>query len=469
MADSLSQVSTMSRQEKRASIGLAGIFSMRMLGLFMILPVMSLYAEELIGVTPLLLGLAISVYGLTQALLQIPFGLLSDRFGRKKIITIGLLLFVSGSIVAAMSTTIYGVILGRALQGSGAVAAAVMALAADLTLEQNRTKIMATIGISIGISFGVAMVLGPLLASFAGLSGIFWFTAVLAFGAIVILHKVVPDASKLTIHKDAEPIPALMAKVLKDGQLLRLDFGIFCLHLVMTAMFVVLPLLLRGKLGLAAEDHWMVYLPVLALSVVVMVPFVIVAEKKRKMKLVFVSAVGVLSLASFALYLFSESLWGMVATLFVFFTAFNLLEATLPSLISKIAFAGGKGTAMGVYSSSQFFGAFCGGLLGGFIWDSYGLSSVFLMCGGVLFIWFLVAFGMKSPGHMTSLLKHLELQTAEQAKQITAKLLAIKGVLDVGISVDDSTAYLKVDNDLLDEEALDAIFLNLQSCPEGQE
>ena len=459
----------MSRQEKRASIGLAGIFSMRMLGLFMILPVMSLYAEELIGVTPLLLGLAISVYGLTQALLQIPFGLLSDRFGRKRIITIGLLLFVSGSIVAAMSTTIYGVILGRALQGSGAVAAAVMALAADLTLEQNRTKIMATIGISIGISFGVAMVLGPLLASFAGLSGIFWFTAVLAFGAIVILHKVVPDASKLTIHKDAEPIPALMAKVLKDGQLLRLDFGIFCLHLVMTAMFVVLPLLLRGKLGLAAEDHWMVYLPVLALSVVVMVPFVIVAEKKRKMKLVFVSAVGVLSLASFALYLFSESLWGMVATLFVFFTAFNLLEATLPSLISKIAFAGGKGTAMGVYSSSQFFGAFCGGLLGGFIWDSYGLSSVFLMCGGVLFIWFLVAFGMKSPGHMTSLLKHLELQTAEQAKQITAKLLAIKGVLDVGISVDDSTAYLKVDNDLLDEEALDAIFLNLQSCPQGQE
>ncbi|OUR82198.1 MFS transporter [Cycloclasticus sp. 46_120_T64] len=469
MADSLSQVSTMSRQEKRASIGLAGIFSMRMLGLFMILPVMSLYAEELIGVTPLLLGLAISVYGLTQALLQIPFGLLSDRFGRKRIITIGLLLFVSGSIVAAMSTTIYGVILGRALQGSGAVAAAVMALAADLTLEQNRTKIMATIGISIGISFGVAMVLGPLLASFAGLSGIFWFTAVLAFGAIVILHKVVPDASKLTIHKDAEPIPALMAKVLKDGQLLRLDFGIFCLHLVMTAMFVVLPLLLRGKLGLAAEDHWMVYLPVLALSVVVMVPFVIVAEKKRKMKLVFVSAVGVLSLASFALYLFSESLWGMVATLFVFFTAFNLLEATLPSLISKIAFAGGKGTAMGVYSSSQFFGAFCGGLLGGFIWDSYGLSSVFLMCGSVLFIWFLVAFGMKSPGHMSSLLKHLELQTAEQAKQITAKLLAIKGVLDVGISVDDSTAYLKVDNDLLDEEALDAIFLNLQSCPQGQE
>jgi len=435
----------------------------------MILPVMSLYADELVGVTPLLLGLAISVYGLTQALLQIPFGLMSDRFGRKKIITIGLLLFVSGSIVAAMSTTIYGVIIGRALQGSGAVAAAVMALAADLTLEQNRTKIMATIGVSIGVSFGVAMVLGPLLASIAGLSGVFWFTAILALAAIVILHKVVPQGSKLTIHKDAEPIPALIGRVLKDGQLLRLDFGIFCLHLVMTAMFVVLPLLLRGKLGLAAEDHWMVYLPVLVLSIIVMIPFVIVAEKKRKMKLVFVGAVGTLSLACFGLYLFGGQLWGMLASLFVFFIAFNLLEATLPSLVSKIAFAGGKGTAMGVYSSSQFFGAFCGGLIGGFVWDGYGLSSVFLMCGLVLFVWFLVAFSMKSPQHMTSLLKHLELETAEQAKQITAKLFAVKGVLDVGISVDDSTAYLKVDNDLLDEDELDAIFLNLQSGPQGQE
>jgi len=469
MADSSGQTSTMSKQEKRASVGLAGIFSMRMLGLFMILPVMSLYADDLVGVTPLLLGLAISVYGLTQALLQIPFGLMSDRFGRKKIITIGLLLFVSGSIVAAMSTTIYGVIIGRALQGSGAVAAAVMALAADLTLEQNRTKIMATIGISIGVSFGLAMVLGPLLASFAGLSGVFWFTAALALTAIVILHKVVPQGSKLTIHKDAEPIPALIGKVLKDGQLLRLDFGIFCLHLVMTAMFVVLPLLLRGKLGLAAEDHWMVYLPVLVLSIIVMIPFVIVAEKERKMKLVFVGAVGTLSLACFGLYLFGGQLWGMLASLFVFFIAFNLLEATLPSLVSKIAFAGGKGTAMGVYSSSQFFGAFCGGLIGGFVWDSYGLSSVFLMCACVLFVWFLVAFSMESPKHMTSLLKHLELETAEQAKQITAKLFAIKGVLDVGISVDDSTAYLKVDNDLLDEDALDAIFLNLQSGPQGQE
>jgi len=460
MDDSLGRSSTMSEQEKRASLGLAGIFSMRMLGLFMILPVMSLYTENLDGITPVLLGLAISVYGLTQALLQIPFGLMSDRFGRKKIITIGLLLFVGGSVVAAMSTSIYGIIAGRALQGSGAVAAAVMALAADLTLEQNRTKIMATIGISIGISFGIAMVLGPILAAVVGLSGIFWFTAVLATIGIVILHKVVPQPKKVTIHKDAEPIPALMGKVLKDGQLLRLDFGIFCLHLVMTAMFVVLPLLMRGKLGIAAEDHWMVYLPVLGLSVVAMVPFIIIAEKKRKMKTVFVSAVATLSFASIGLYLFSGHLWGMVASLFIFFTAFNLLEASLPSLISKIAFAGGKGTAMGVYSSAQFFGAFCGGLMGGLVWNHYGLSEVFLVCAGILFVWALVAFSMKSPRHMSSLLKHVVVETAEQAQEITDKLLAIKGVLDVGISVDDSTAYLKVDNELLDEAALDIIISN---------
>jgi predicted MFS family arabinose efflux permease/copper chaperone CopZ len=457
MADSSRGASTMSTDERRASLGLAGIFSMRMLGLFMILPVMSLYTADLDGITPLLLGLAISVYGLTQALLQIPFGLMSDRFGRKKIITIGLLIFVLGSIVAAMSTTIYGIIIGRALQGSGAVAAAVMALAADLTREQNRTKIMATIGISIGISFGIAMVIGPVLASFVGLSGIFWFTAILATCGIVILHKVVPQPKELSVHKDAEPIPALMGRVLNDGQLLRLDFGIFCLHLVMTAMFVVLPLLMRGKLGIAAEDHWMVYLPVLGLSVIAMVPFIIIAEKKRKMKAVFVAAVATLSVASYGLYLFSDGLWGMVAALFVFFTAFNLLEATLPSLISKIAFAGGKGTAMGVYSSSQFFGAFCGGLMGGFVWSSYGMANVFLVCAVILFVWFMVALGMKSPRHMSSLLRHIEIETDAQAKEITDKLLAVKGVLDVGISVDDSTAYLKVDNELLDEKELDAI------------
>ena len=447
----------MSPLEKRAATGLAGIFSMRMLGLFMILPVMSLYAGDLEGATPLLIGLSISAYGLTQALLQIPFGLMSDRLGRKRVIAIGLVLFASGSVVAAMSDSIYGVIFGRALQGSGAVAAAVMALAADLTLEQNRTKIMATIGISIGLSFGVAMVVGPLVGVVAGLQGIFWLTSLLAVFAIVILFKVVPTPVKVTIHKDAEPIPSLFAKVLKDKELLRLDFGIFCLHLVMTAMFVVLPLVFRDELGIPAIHHWIVYLSVIGLSVGAMVPFIIIAEKKRKMKLIFVGAVGVLCLATFAMYFTTESFWGLLIALFVFFTAFNLLEASLPSLVSKISFAEGKGTAMGVYSTSQFSGAFFGGIAGGAIYGYSGLADVFLLCASVLLAWFVVAFSMKPTRHVSSLLKHVTVETTEQLNEMIKSISAVKGVIDVAISIDDATAYLKVDNDCLDEEALDKI------------
>ncbi|ORU89630.1 MAG: MFS transporter [Cycloclasticus sp. symbiont of Poecilosclerida sp. M] len=448
----------MSALEKRASVGLAGIFSVRMLGLFMLLPVMSLYAEDLRGATPLLMGLAISVYGLTQALLQIPFGLMSDRLGRKNIITVGLFFFAAGSVVAATSDSIYGVILGRALQGSGAVAAAVMALAADLTHEQNRTKIMATIGISIGISFGVAMVLGPLVGAYTGLQGIFWFSAGLALFAIVILYQVVPNPSALTVHKDAEPVPKLMGKVLKDGELLRLDFGIFCLHLVMTAMFVVLPLIFRDELGVEATRHWMIYLPVLGLSVAAMVPFIIIAEKGRKMKTVFVGAVAMVALASLAMFLSYESFWGLLASLFVFFTAFNLLEASLPSLISKVAFAGGKGTAMGVYSSAQFFGAFCGGVMGGTIYQYYGVADVFLVCAGVLSLWFMVAASMKPPRHLCSMLKPIRIESEQEAINLTKQLLAITGVVEVAVSADDATAYLKVDNQELDQQVLDGIF-----------
>lgn len=450
----------MSPLEQKAATGLAGIFSMRMLGLFMILPVMSLYAGDLEGATPLLIGLSISAYGLTQALLQIPFGLMSDRIGRKRIITLGLVLFAAGSVVAAMSETIYGVILGRALQGSGAVAAAVMALAADLTREENRTKIMATIGISIGISFGIAMVLGPIIGVVAGLEGIFWLTSVLAVIAIIILHKVVPTPARISIHKDAEPIPRLFSKVLKDKELLRLDVGIFCLHLVITAMFVVLPLVFLNNLEIPAGQHWMVYLSVIGLSVLAMIPLVIIAESKRKMKLIFVGGVGMLCLATFAMYLNHESFWGLLAALFVFFTAFNLLEATLPSLVSKISFAEGKGTAMGVYSTGQFLGAFFGGITGGAVYGAYGYEYVFLVCAGVLSLWFLVAFGMKSPRYVSSLLKHInvKIQTQEQLNEMAKAVSAVPGVISVAVSIDDTTAYLKVDNSCLDEQALDKIF-----------
>jgi len=265
--------------EKRAAITLASLFSLRMLGLFMILPVFSLYAENLEGATnmPVLIGLAIGIYGLTQALLQIPFGMLSDRYGRKPIITIGLLLFAFGSIVAAMADSIMGVIIGRALQGSGAIAATIMAFAADLTREEHRTKIMAVIGMSIGMSFAVALIMGPVLNSYIGIQGIFWLTAALAVRGIFVLHLGVPKPVHTGFHRDAEPVPGYVSSIIKNSQLLRLDVGIFTLHMILTATFVVMPFALRDYAGLPAADHWMIYFSVLLLSIVAMGPLVILA------------------------------------------------------------------------------------------------------------------------------------------------------------------------------------------------
>ncbi|HEB98276.1 MAG TPA: MFS transporter, partial [Thiotrichales bacterium] len=355
----------MTAGERRAAGALAGIYSLRMLGLFLILPVFSLYGDRLEGATPALIGLAIGAYGITQALLQIPFGLLSDRIGRKPVIAGGLLLFALGSVVAANSHDIWGMILGRALQGSGAIAAAVMALAADLTREEHRTKAMAIIGISIGMSFSLALVAGPVVDHWIGLHGIFWLTAVLALAGIGILFLLVPNPERSSVHRDAEPVPAQFRRVLTDGQLLRLDFGILSLHSILTASFVALPLILRDHLGVPSNHHWWVYLPVMALSVVGMVPLVIQAEGKRRMKPVFVLSVVLVGIAELWLALWHDSLASVALALFVLYVGFNVLEATLPSLISKMAPPDSKGTAMGFYSSSQFLGAFIGGAGGG--------------------------------------------------------------------------------------------------------
>jgi MFS family permease len=271
--------SGMNRQERRAAVSLAGVYALRMLGLFMILPVFALYAEHLEGVTPALTGLAIGAYGITQALLQIPAGLLSDRIGRKPVIIGGLLLFALGSVVAAAADAIHMVILGRALQGAGAIAAAVMALTADLTREEQRIKAMAMIGMSIGLSFAAAMVLGPVLNEWVGVPGIFWITALLALGGIGIVAFLVPRPTVTRRHREAEAVPAQFGRVLRNAELLRLDFGILVLHTLLTASFVVLPLLLRDVLDLASANHWKLYLPVLAASVLVMIPFIFLAGR----------------------------------------------------------------------------------------------------------------------------------------------------------------------------------------------
>jgi len=444
----------MTSGERRAAVTLAGIFSLRMLGLFMILPVFALYAEELEGATPALMGLAIGAYGMTQALLQIPFGLLSDRLGRKPVIAAGLLLFALGSVVAALSTSIHGVILGRALQGSGAIAAAVMALAADLTREEQRTKAMAVIGMSIGLSFSVALLAGPVLDHWIGISGIFWLTAVLACLGIAMLYLLVPNPAISRPHRDAEPVPGQFLAVLRDAELLRLDFGILTLHMVLTATFTVLPLILRDGLGLASAAHWKFYLPVLLLSVAAMIPFIIYAERRRRLKPVFLGAISTVTLALFGMAFWHAQLIHVALLIFLFYVGFNLLEATLPSLISKLAPPDSKGTAMGFYSSSQFFGAFLGGAIGGWLQGRAGVAGVFLFAGAATLLWLLVAASMRSPRYLTTHLIQVGRMDAQQARLLAQRFTQVRGVAEAVVIGEEGVAYLKVDKHALDEDTL---------------
>ncbi len=449
------QSAQMTPLERRAAVSLAGIFGLRMLGLFMIMPVFALYAEHLEGVTPLLVGIAIGAYGLTQALLQIPFGMLSDRFGRKPVITAGLLIFAAGSVVAAMATTIEGVILGRALQGAGAIAAAVMALAADLTREEHRTKAMAIIGMTIGMSFLVAMIGGPVLNQFVGVPGIFWLTAVLALGGIAVVHLWVPRPARCRFHRDTQPVPAQFAQVLADRQLLRLDLGILILHTAMTASFVVIPLALRDA-GFAPADHWQLYLGVMVLGMAASIPFIIIAEKKRRMKAVFVGAVAALALSEVGLAEFHGSFAVMAILLWLFFSAFNLLEATLPSLIAKIAPAESKGTAMGVYSSSQFVGAFIGGAAGGWIHGAYGFGGVFAFCAALILLWLGLAATMREPPYLSTRMINLGSVDTQRASELEAALAQVTGVAAVAVDAEEGIAYLKVDSLLVNDGELSA-------------
>ncbi len=445
--------SPMSPSEKRATWSLASIYALRMLGLFMILPVLSLFAEQLEGSTHALIGLAMSIYGLPQVILQIPFGLLSDKFGRKKIILIGLLLFFIGSTIAAFSTTIYGVLVGRAFQGAGAVSAVVMALVADLTQEVHRTKAMATIGVSIGMSFGVGIIAGPIISGFGGVQAVFGVTAVLTVFAMLAVIYIVPNPQHSKLHRDAEFVPAQAMNALKNPDLLRLNYGIFILHLILMAIFVVVPSLMR-QAGLEAGHEWQVYLPVFAGSMAVMIPFIILAEKKRKMKQVFLGAIAILVLAEVGLSQFHDNLIGIVGFLAVFFCGFNLLESTLPSLISKTAPADLKGTAMGAYSSSQFMGLFLGGVIGGWFNGQFGVTAVFLFCAAAAFSWFLVSLTMNPPRYLANMLISLENLNQQTSDSFVNQLLAVVGVVEVTVHIEEAVAYLKVDSQQLNKDQL---------------
>lgn len=385
--------------ERRASGWLASIFALRMLGLFLILPVFAVHARGLPGGEQLaLVGLAIGIYGLTQAVLQIPLGLASDRFGRKPVIVFGLLLFAAGSLVAAFSQTLHGVIAGRALQGAGAISAAITALIADSTRDEVRTKAMAMVGGSIGLTFALSLVAAPWLYAWVGMAGIFGLTAVLALAGIYVVLARVPDAPPQPAPPSRTPWP----RVLLAPELLRLNLGIFTLHLVQMAMFVAVPVALVEHAGIPVRQHGWVYLPVVLGSFALMLPAMLWGERRGHLRAVFLGSIALLLATEGLLTTFWRQPVFLIALLLAFFVGFNVLEATLPSLVSRMAPPDAKGLALGVYNTTQALGLFTGGWLGGRIAGSQGYSAVFLMCTALLGLWLLLAWPMRPPARRTA-------------------------------------------------------------------
>ncbi len=439
----------MSRTELRASIGLAGIFGLRMLGMFIILPVFALYAEHLPGgESHTLIGMALGAYGLTQAILQIPFGWVSDRIGRKPIIVVGLGFFALGSFIAAGAHDIYWVIIGRVIQGAGAISAAVIALAADLTREEHRTQAMAMIGMTIGATFALSLIMAPLLNRYIGVPGLFALTGVLALAAIGVVYSIVPNAVS-HFHTDSEAQAGQFGDVFRDPELLRLNFGVFTLHAVLMAQWLVVPFLLQ-KNGLAPDHHWQAYLGVLLASACLMVPAIIYGERKAQLKPLLVACVALLFAAELMLMLL-PGLWGVLAGLLVFFTAFNVLEASLPSLITKVAAVGIRGTAVGVYSSIQFLGVFVGASVGGFLSQHYGAAALFAFCTVLSFVWIVLAATMKPPAAVRTKMYHVAAMDTAAAESLSRCLAELPGVREVLVPPGEGVAYLKVDMRGFDE------------------
>ncbi|WP_336818509.1 MFS transporter [Cedecea sp. MMO-103] len=441
--------------ELRATWGLGTVFSLRMLGMFMVLPVLTTWGMALQGASEALIGLAIGIYGLAQAVFQIPFGLLSDRIGRKPLIVGGLAIFVLGSVIAALSDSIWGVILGRALQGSGAIAAAVMALLSDLTREQNRTKAMAFIGVSFGVTFAIAMVLGPIITQALGLQALFWMIAVLASCGILITIWLVPNSKTHVLNRESGMVKGCFRKVMMEPKLLKLNFGIMCLHIMLMSTFVALPGQLE-QAGFPAAQHWKVYLCTMLISFVSVVPFIIYAEVKRRMKHVFVGCVAVLLIAEIVLWGAGPHFWDLVIGVQLFFLAFNLMEAILPSLISKESPAGYKGTAMGIYSTSQFIGVAIGGSLGGWLNGLFDSQTVFLAGAVLAMIWLFVSWTMQEPPYVSSLRIELPESSAND-EHLRERLLAQPGVSEANIIPEERSAYVKIDSKLTNRYEIEQV------------
>lgn len=437
--------------ERHAAFTLAAIIAFRMLGLFMLLPVMTTYGNALTGYTPALAGLAVGIYGFTQACLQIPLGRLSDTWGRKPVILLGLSLFAIGALVAALSDHIVGVIIGRAIQGAGAISSAALALAADVTAEQRRSKVMAIIGMTIGAAFILAFLGGPLLAALGGLSAVFVATVALALLGLLLTAVALPAPVRADAAGDGQARWATLWPLLRHGDLPRLSVGIFALHFVMTALFMVVPLKLVA-MGVDRTEHASIYLPVLIAGALLMAPLLRVAERRGWHKPVLLGSLLVL-IASLAISSL-PSLRLLVVGLVLYFAAFNWLEASLPSWLSRIVPAGHKGTAMGFYASAQFLGAFAGGAVGGLLMQWRGPTAVLLAAMIMVAIWLLCALGQRAlPSWRVTQLP----AAADELAEVAQKLRALDGVVEVIPRPEQQAVELRYDARRLTEHELKAM------------
>jgi multidrug resistance protein len=430
--------------EKKAMIGLSSIMSLRMLGLFMVLPVFSLYANQLQGATPTLIGLSLGIYGLTQAFFQIPFGTLSDRFGRKPLILIGLLFFAIGSIIAAMTHSIYVMIIGRALQGMGAIGSTTLAMLADLTREEQRTKSMAIAGMSIGLAFSLAILLGPILIAWMPVNFLFFLAVLLSILAIFILYFYVPTPTRLVVHNKNQTNLTSFCQLIAHPEIAKLNFGIFILHLVFTASFVIIPMSLAQHTSFTTTYQWLVYAPTLLAAFIATLIMIGVAEKYHQLKLFFIINIIFLMLGEYFLWLHIANPLLIFLGLFLFFTGFSTLEAFLPSLISRTAPMAKKGSALGLYSSAQFLGIFMGGILGGWLYGNYHFPGVYIFCFSLSLFWLILTFFMQPPAYCITEVWRLTKSSVNWG-ELAEKLRVLPGMLEVIFVVEDGIAYLKME------------------------